>query len=75
MNTQLKHVRVASGDVSDTSSNLLIGRRSYGNYFIGYMDDVRIYKKALSEEEIKSHYWKRKLPLEIYYSLGEEETK
>ncbi len=75
VNTQLKHVRVASGDISDTSSDLLIGRRSYGNYFYGYMDDARIYKRALSEEEIKSHYWKRKLPLEIYYSLGEEETK
>lgn len=43
---------------SDTPDPLSIGRLSleYGRYFNGIIDEVRIYDRALSAEEIKSHY-------------------
>ncbi len=43
--------------VHDTVTPLQIGRSAtYGNYFSGIVDEVRIYNRALSEEEILSHY-------------------
>jgi len=43
---------------SDTPDPLSIGRLSleYGRYFNGIIDEVRIYDRALSAEEIKAHY-------------------
>ena len=39
-----------------SSGNLYIGRATYANsYFRGAIDDVRIYNRALSAEEIKAH--------------------
>jgi hypothetical protein len=43
--------------VQDAVTPLQIGRSAtYGNYFSGIVDEVRIYNRALSEEEILSHY-------------------
>ncbi|SFF59600.1 LamG domain-containing protein [Thermoflexibacter ruber] len=33
-----------------------IGRSTVGNYFIGKIDDIRIYNRALSETEIQQLY-------------------
>ena len=42
---------------SEPSFNLEIGRRAYGyRYFEGFIDEVRIYNRALSAEEIRFHY-------------------
>jgi len=53
----------ASGTVNSLITNnrpLQIGRRDPGNnfvaYFDGIIDEVRIYNRALSTEEIKAHY-------------------
>ncbi|OYX24782.1 MAG: hypothetical protein B7Z06_08420, partial [Flavobacteriales bacterium 32-35-8] len=41
-----------SGGISDTS-NFMIGRSSAGNkHFHGYMDELRVFSKALSEDEL-----------------------
>ncbi|WP_100615253.1 choice-of-anchor D domain-containing protein [Confluentibacter citreus] len=41
-----------SGGISDTS-NFIIGRSSAGNkHFHGYMDELRVFSKALSEDEL-----------------------
>jgi hypothetical protein len=40
----------------EDKNNLLIGRRTTGNYFNGSIDDVRIYNRALSQEEITLLY-------------------
>jgi len=55
-----------TGDTADTSAvgainpaeNLIIGKRSQINsyYLNGTIDEVRIYNRALSEEEIRYHY-------------------
>ena len=37
--------------------NLMIGQRGWGgNFFNGLIDEVRIYNRALSEEEIRRHF-------------------
>ena len=41
---------------TENTNNLLIGRRTTGNYFNGSIDDVRIYNRALSQDEIKKLY-------------------
>jgi Concanavalin A-like lectin/glucanases superfamily len=43
---------LASSDITNTAQALNIGRWAYGNYLNGQMDNVRIYKKALTSQEI-----------------------
>jgi len=38
------------------SANLNLGRGMWSNYHTGQIDEVRIYKRALSEEESRYHY-------------------
>src|SRR3990167_464828 len=45
-----------SGNMTNNSANLEIGRRDDGYYFPGKIDDVRIYNRALSGDEIKRLY-------------------
>ena len=46
-----------SGNIGTDNDNVLIGKRQGVNaYFQGSIDDVRIYNRALSEEEIKLLY-------------------
>jgi len=42
----------------DTTGNLTIGKYTDGTYFNGTIDEVRIYNKALTAEEIKKDYYK-----------------
>jgi len=44
--------------VATSNLPLIIGARSiYADYFTGLIDEVRVYNRALSAEEIKAHYW------------------
>jgi regulation of enolase protein 1 (concanavalin A-like superfamily) len=45
----------AAGDISTSSYNLNIGREAVGNRYLydGAIDDVRVYSRALTEDEIK----------------------
>jgi len=45
--------------VGATSTNFYVGRREDGWYFNGLIDEVRIYNRALSEEEIKMLYYNK----------------
>jgi hypothetical protein len=36
--------------------NLYIGSDGYGNDFSGYIDEVRVYDKAISSAEVQQHY-------------------
>jgi hypothetical protein len=46
-----------SGSISTSTQNLIFGRDSAGIYpFDGLIDEVRIYNRALSAEEIRYHY-------------------
>jgi hypothetical protein len=47
-----------SKDLPPNNSSLLIGYDPFGGdeYFIGDMDDVRLYNRALSEKEIRELY-------------------
>jgi hypothetical protein len=59
VNGKLDNVRTdgPSGFVGNSTHYLYIGKMSYANYFFqGDIDDVRIYNKALSDEEIRSLY-------------------
>lgn len=48
----------ASGNIKTNNLNLEIGRwrSNYNEYFNGLIDEVRIYKRALSENEVQAHY-------------------
>ncbi len=45
-----------SGSIASTSVNVKIGIRPCAGYFNGTIDEIRIYNRALTEEEIKSIY-------------------
>lgn len=53
---------VESGTIEFTTDNvtndapLFIGKSSSGDYFIGAIDEVRIYRRALSREELRDYY-------------------
>ena len=69
-----------SGSICSNSDNLTIGRFSSGEYppyyFDGTIDEVRIYNRALSQEEIKAHYERRKyISSEPTVSVGASESK
>lgn len=42
--------------VTNISGNVVIGRDNSGNYFSGTIDEVRIYNRSLSADEVKAHY-------------------
>jgi hypothetical protein len=46
----------ASGAITTDDSLVGVNRASLSNYFSGSMDDVRIYNRALSADEIKRLY-------------------
>jgi hypothetical protein len=41
----------------DNSASLRIGAKSNGEYFNGVIDEVRIYNRALTADEIRAHYY------------------
>jgi hypothetical protein len=45
-----------TGTMPNNGSNLTIGRRDDGFYFPGKIDDVRIYNRSLSQNEIQQLY-------------------
>ena len=46
-----------TGSIGANNSPLMVGYGSrYANYFNGSIDEVRIYNRALSSDEIKTHY-------------------
>jgi hypothetical protein len=46
----------ASGAPSPTSGTLQIGGSQFGEYFKGLIDEVRVYNKALSDQEVHTIY-------------------
>jgi len=57
VNGALKNSSSYVNGIKSSSSPLLIGRKNiWGNYFNGTIDEVRIYKKALTADEIKENY-------------------
>lgn len=53
---EVSSVTSFTGTMTNSISNVLVGRRSDGNYFTGQMDDVRMYNRALSNSEIAQLY-------------------
>jgi len=45
-----------SGNVNDNDHQTRIGDDWWGNYFIGNLDDIRIYNRALTQQEITALY-------------------
>ena len=68
-----------SGDISPASSSFKIGKCQMGfseRFFNGVIDEVRVYNRALSQEEIKAHYERRKyISSEPTVSVGASESK
>ncbi len=44
--------------VTNASGNVVVGKDASGNFFNGTIDDVRIYNRSLSAQEIFDHYQK-----------------
>ena len=57
-NGQIIHTWRSSGRLAQNPCSLFIGYDPYGSdeYFVGAMDDVRLYNRALSEKEIQELY-------------------
>ena len=55
---ELDFVQVLSGVVQIDPTTLAIGAGYWNNgeYFAGVIDEVRIYNRALSEDEVKQNY-------------------
>lgn len=47
---------VAANIVVNNTDSIYIGRNNNGNYFKGYIDEVRLWNKALSKKDIKRDY-------------------
>jgi len=58
LNGNLVASKSLSGNINESDEELLIGRYKYSGeyYFNGTIDEVHIYNRALSEEEIKAEY-------------------
>jgi hypothetical protein len=55
VNGQLVATRAQSGSIVTSSSPLRIGGNSvFGEYFVGLIDDVRVYNRALTASEIQT---------------------
>ncbi|OIN97772.1 hypothetical protein AUJ66_02290 [Candidatus Desantisbacteria bacterium CG1_02_38_46] len=48
--------KLYEGQITNFADNFYIGRSTGFNYFCGFIDEVRIYNRALTEEEIKKHF-------------------
>jgi len=60
VNGEVKHTISASGSISSTNMPVAVGSNSaFGENFQGLIDEVRIYNRALTEEEIKMLYFNR----------------
>lgn len=80
VNGVLEGTSAIDGDLSTSTSNVNIGRRVSGDrYFNGQIDEVRIYNRALSSEEVlENMYQELKNPasnssLIAYYKFNEED--
>ena len=58
LNGQMMHTLKSDGRLIQNSHSLFIGYDpvEYIEYFIGDMDDVRLYNRALSEKEVQELY-------------------
>jgi len=58
LNGELDVSQAQTGTIQTTTDRLTIGARSedWGERFCGLIDEVKIYNRALSAEEIKQHY-------------------
>ncbi|RLF66849.1 MAG: hypothetical protein DRN30_01385 [Thermoplasmata archaeon] len=78
-NGKLEATHDFSGKVKDSATSLYIGKLYYGTrYFNGIIDEVRIYNRALTDEEIKQLYLYglNKLAAGTYnYTLNVTETQ
>jgi hypothetical protein len=74
----LKDSRNASGDIVASPSSFLFGNTERGRgFFRGAIDEVRIYDRALSEDEVRAHAQRRKFasPEPQASALGPEERR
>ena len=46
------NAELASSDITNSAQHLLVGNWEWGHYLNGQMDDVRVYKKALTSQEM-----------------------
>ena len=65
--------RVLVGDISDNKTWWLGGNHGGGNYFKGALDDVRVYRKALSAADVLAVY-KAADPKFKYFAAGSTVT-
>ena len=62
INGELKDSRTFGDDWTDSADDLIIGNRlnngnpSSGNFFNGDIDEVKVYNRVLSGDEIRTHY-------------------
>ncbi len=70
---QLVAQKASSYDTTSANGPIYIGKRVGKNSFDGLIDEVRIYNRALSAEEIKQHYQAGldKLGLVSYWAMDE----
>jgi len=59
----------------DNSVSLRIGAKENGEYFNGKIDEVRIYNRALTAEEIKQHYEGKQAELTLTKSVSPHTIK
>jgi len=63
------HVDEANGDLSTNNNQLLIGKQnivSSPRYFNGTIDEVKIWNRALSPEEINASYISSPMPIRLF---------
>ena len=57
VNGKLENMVSLTGEIRVSNSNINIGRRSWGDrYFNGVIDEISVYAKALSDQEIQEKY-------------------
>jgi hypothetical protein len=61
-------------DLSTSTSALTIGADSYGEFFQGVLDEIRIYNRALSASEIRTDMETPVQPGVVQFSLGRNPT-
>jgi len=61
-----------TSSMNSYTTSVKIGTRTLDNYFDGTIDEVRIYNRALSAEEISTQYNNQNSP-STFYSMGSEE--
>ena len=54
----------------NTDSPFYIGRRPDGEYWLGCLDEIRVYERALSEEEIENNFRAQGLAVESFGKLA-----